>query len=589
MGKHSRRGVTAPAAAIAVAPAKPPERTGRHAGPAAETAPREEAAPSGSPGRGSAIMAAGSLVSRATGFVRTAVIVAALGTTLLGDAFQIANTVPNIVYFLILGGALNSVFVPELVRARRTHADGGAAHTDRLLTACLLGLLLLTAAAIVAAPWLVTAYAPDFTAAQRDLTVALARYCLPQILCYGLFTLLGQVLNVRGRFGAMMWAPVLNNLVVIGVFGLYLAIASDVTEAGAMTGGQALLLGLGSTAGVLAQVLALIPPLRAAGFRWRPRFDLLHAGLAAPVRAAVWTVLLVLVNQLALWVVTRLATSSAVRAAAEGVTTGVGFAAYTNAYQLWVVPQGIITVSLGTALLPRMSVAAADGTPRAAGRDLAWGLRRNAVAVVPAALVFLTLGPQLAGVIFQYGQTTEADVRVLAWILMAFAAGLPAFAGQYLVARAFYALGDTRTPFLLNLVIAAVQAGLAVCAYALLPPRWVVVGMAGGYAIACTVGLFCTSRALVRRIGRWPGTLGTHLRVALAAAPGAAAALLIADRCTARLGEGPVGDLAGLGLGSTALLLSVLLFARPLRVPEVGEMAAPVVRRLPGGARRRRS
>ncbi|WP_240796706.1 murein biosynthesis integral membrane protein MurJ [Streptomyces sp. RFCAC02] len=525
-------------------------------------------------------MALGSLVSRATGFLRTAVVVAALGTALLGETYQIANTVPNIVYFLILGGALNSVFVPELVRARRTHPDGGAAHTDRILTACLLGLLLLTAAAVLAAPWIVTAYAPDFTGAQRDLTVALARYCLPQILLYGLFTLLGQVLNVDGRFGAMMWAPVLNNVVVIGVFGLFLVIAGDVTDAGAMSGGQALLLGAGSTAGVLAQTVALVPSLRRAGFRWRPRLDLRGAGLSAPLRAAVWTVLLVLVNQLALWVVTSLATSAAVRAAADGVTTGVGFAAYTNAYQLWVVPQGIITVSLATALLPRMSASVADGSPAAAGRDLSWGLRRNAVAVVPAALAFLAFAPQVTGVIFQYGQTSDDDVRVLAWILMAFAPGLPAFAGQYLSARAFYALGDTRTPFLLNLVIATTQAALAGCSYLLLPPRWAVVGMAGGYAVACTVGLFCTTRTLVRRLGRWPGTLGTHVRVALAAAPGAVGGHLLAEWCAGRLGGGPAGSAAGLAAGGTVLLVSVVALAGPLRVPEVRALLRPVLRRL---------
>ncbi|MDT0345221.1 murein biosynthesis integral membrane protein MurJ [Streptomyces litchfieldiae] len=527
-------------------------------------------------------MAAGSLVSRATGFVRSAVVVAALGTTLLGDAYQIANTVPNIVYFLLLGGALNAVFVPELVRAAREHPDGGRAHSDRLLTVCAGGLLALTAVAVPAAPWLVTAYAPDFTGAQRDLTVALARYCLPQILAYGLFTLLGQSLTARGRFGAMMWAPVLNNLVIIGVFGLYLGIAGQAREAGQVTDGQALLLGLGSTAGVVIQVAALIPVLRSAGVRWRPRFDVRGAGLGAPLRAGVWTVLLVLVNQAAYWVVTSLATSAGVRAAAAGAAAGVGFAAYTGAYLLWVVPQGVVTVSLGTALLPRMSAAAARDDLAAVGHDLAWGLRRNAVAVVPATAAFLALAPQLTGVVFQYGQTDEADTRALAWILMAFAPGLPAFAAQYLLARAFYATGDTRTPFLLNLVIAGVGTGLVLLGYAVLPARWAVVGMAGAYAVACAVGLACTTAALVRRIGRWPGTCGAHLRVLAAVAPGALASWGLARWCGNALGDGPAGDAAGLALGGLALVVSLAALARPLRVPGV---PAAVLNRLPGRAR----
>jgi putative peptidoglycan lipid II flippase len=175
--------------------------------------------------RSGALMAAGSIVSRATGFVRSAVVVAALGTGLQADGYTVANTVPNILYMLLIGGALNAVFVPELVRAAREHTDGGAAYTDRLLTVCTAGLLALTALAVAGAPLIVSVYT-NYTGSQAELTVALARYCLPQILFYGLFTLLGQVLNARDRFGAMMWTPVLNNIVIIGVFGLYLAVAS---------------------------------------------------------------------------------------------------------------------------------------------------------------------------------------------------------------------------------------------------------------------------------------------------------------------------------------------------------------------------
>ncbi|MET9867912.1 lipid II flippase MurJ, partial [Streptomyces sp. NPDC006386] len=290
-------------------------------------------------------MMLGSLTSRATGFVRGAVVVAALGTALLGDAYNVANTVPNIVYILLIGGALNSVFVPELVRAAKEHADGGVAYTDRLLTLCLTALIAITALAVLAAPWVVSAYT-DYTGAQRDLTVALARYCLPQILFYGVFTVLGQILNARDRFGAMMWTPVFNNVTVIAVFGLYLGVARAASTADEVTDGQLLLLGLGSTAGIAVQALALLPSLRAAGFRWRPRFDWRGSGLGRPVRAAVWTLLLVLVNQVAYWVVTRLSTSAGVRAVAEGVREGVGYTAYSSAYQLWAVPQGIVTVSL---------------------------------------------------------------------------------------------------------------------------------------------------------------------------------------------------------------------------------------------------
>nr|WP_031518417.1 murein biosynthesis integral membrane protein MurJ [Streptomyces sp. NRRL F-5123] len=504
-------------------------------------------------------MMAGSLVSRATGFLRLAVITAAVGTAAAGDAFGVANTVPNIVYALMIGGALQSVFIPELVRAAKEHPDGGQAYTDRLLTLCAVGLLAVTSLAVLAAPLLVSAYAPDFDGAQRDLTVTLARYCLPQILCYGVFTLLGQVLGARDRFAAMMWTPVLNNLVVIAVFGLYLG-----TARGGIDDRDALVLGLGSTAGIAVQALGLLPSLRASGFRWHPRFDWRGAGLTQPMRAAVWTLLLVLVNQGAYWVVTRLSTSAGEHALTAGHGAGVGYAAYSNAYSLWVVPQGIVTVSLVTALLPRMSRAAADGDHAAVGADLTRGLNASGVAVVPAALAFVTLAPQITGVVFQHGATTDADAAAIGWMLTAFALGLPAFAGQYVLARGFYALGDTRTPFFLNVLIAGVNASLAAASYALLPARWAVTGMAAGYAVACTAGLLATSTLLRRRLGWRPGVLGHHLRLLGAFLPGAYLSLWAAHVCTGRLGTGLAGDAAGLLLGMAALLGPAVLLARPL-------------------------
>ncbi|BFP51165.1 hypothetical protein SCMC78_09720 [Streptomyces sp. CMC78] len=517
--------------------------------------------------RSGAVMAAGSVVSRATGFVRSAVVVAALGTGLTADGYTVANTVPNILYILLIGGALNAVFVPELVRAAKEHADGGAAYTDRLLTLCTVGLLALTALAVAAAPLIVGLYT-DYDDRQAELTVALARYCLPQILFYGLFTLLGQVLNARGRFGAMMWTPVLNNVVIIGVFGLYIAVAAS--SDGALSDTDAHLLGWGTTAGIAVQTLALIPALRAAKFRWRPRFDWRGSGLTRPMRAAGWLVLLVLTNQLAYWVVTRYSTIAGQEAFEQQVAGGAGYTAYSYAYQLWVVPQGIITVSLVTALMPRMSRAAADGDLAGLRRDVAYALRTSAAVVVPAATALLVLAPWVLGSVFGYGRTTDADITVMAGIMMAFAPGLLAFSGQYVLSRGFYAMSDTRTPFLLNLVIAAVQAGLSVAAYLLLPARWAVTGMAGASTVAFFAGFAVTGYVLSRRLSG-PGaasplrspTFGAHVRLIAACLPAGALAY-----GAARAAEG-AGDVAAAGAGTLALLLVVVLLARPFGIGEI--------------------
>ncbi|MEE1731321.1 murein biosynthesis integral membrane protein MurJ [Streptomyces sp. BE282] len=520
--------------------------------------------------RSGAVMAAGSVVSRATGFVRSAVVVAALGTGLTADGYTVANTVPNILYILLIGGALNAVFVPELVRAAKEHADGGAAYTDRLLTLCAVGLLALTGLAVAAAPLIVGVYT-DYDGRQAGLTVALARYCLPQILFYGLFTLLGQVLNARGRFGAMMWTPVLNNVVIIGVFGLYIAVAAN--SAGTLSDTDAQLLGWGTTAGIAVQTLALIPALRAARFRWRPRFDWRGSGLTRPMRSAGWLVLLVLTNQLAYWVVTRLSTTAGQEAFEQQVAGGAGYTAYSYAYQLWVVPQGIITVSLVTALMPRMSRAAADGDLAGVRRDVAYALRTSAAVVVPAATALLVLAPWVMGSVFGYGRTTGADITVMAGIMVAFAPGLIAFSGQYVLSRGFYAMSDTRTPFLLNLVVAGVNAGLSAAAYWLLPARWAVTGMAGASTVAFTVGFAVTGYVLARRVSatgtgsllRSP-TVGTHLRLIAACLPAGALAY-----GAARAAEG-AGDVAAAGAGALVLLLVVVLLARPFGIGEITAM-----------------
>ncbi|MDX2671507.1 murein biosynthesis integral membrane protein MurJ [Streptomyces sp. NRRL_ISP-5395] len=550
--------------------APPSACTSEHGRPSVSATVDSTAGPSVKPAsvlRSGAVMAAGSVVSRATGFVRSAVVVAALGTGLTADGYTVANTVPNILYILLIGGALNAVFVPELVRAAKEHADGGAAYTDRLLTLCTVGLLALTALAVAAAPLIVGLYT-DYDDRQAELTVALARYCLPQILFYGLFTLLGQVLNARGRFGAMMWTPVLNNVVIIGVFGLYIAVAAS--SDGALSDTDAHLLGWGTTAGIAVQTLALIPALRAAKFRWRPRFDWRGSGLTRPMRAAGWLVLLVLTNQLAYWVVTRYSTIAGQEAFEQQVAGGAGYTAYSYAYQLWVVPQGIITVSLVTALMPRMSRAAADGDLAGLRRDVAYALRTSAAVVVPAATALLVLAPWVLGSVFGYGRTTDADITVMAGIMMAFAPGLLAFSGQYVLSRGFYAMSDTRTPFLLNLVIAAVQAGLSVAAYLLLPARWAVTGMAGASTVAFFAGFAVTGYVLSRRLSG-PGTasplrsptLGAHVRLIAACLPAGALAY-----GAARATEG-AGDVAAAGAGTLALLLVVVLLARPFGIGEI--------------------
>src|SRR4051812_7365161 len=255
-------------------------------------------------------MAAGTIASRALGFVRSIVLAAAIGTALVGTTYAVANTIPNIVYLLLLGGVINSVFVPQLVRSAKEDPDGGQAYTDRLLTLTALALLAIAVVATVAAPLLIDAYASsDWTSRDKAVATAFAYWCLPQIFFYGIYTMLGQVLNSRRSFGPMMWAPIANNVIVIAVALAFLAFGTvDVEDPSSLSTGEIAFLGLGTTLGVVVQALVLVPAVVAGDFRFRPRFGFRGYGLGHAMRLGKWAVGFVLVNQGSFIVVTRLAT-----------------------------------------------------------------------------------------------------------------------------------------------------------------------------------------------------------------------------------------------------------------------------------------
>ncbi|WP_300600694.1 murein biosynthesis integral membrane protein MurJ, partial [uncultured Nocardioides sp.] len=275
--------------------------------------PTGEAAEERSVLSSSAVMAAGTTFSRLSGFIRSVLLAAALGNLVHADVFTIANTIPNMLYILLAGGVFNAVLVPQLVRAMGNDADGGEAYTNRIVTLAALFLASVTIALVLAAPWVVDLYtSDDWPPDAIDSTVAFARLCLPQVFFYGMFVLVGQILNSRGSFGPMMWAPIANNVISVATLVVYLVVfgAADGAERTAgYTSGQELLLGLGSTLGIAVQLLVLLPYLRAAGFRYRPRFDFRDTGLGHTLRLGTWTVLFVIVNQLAYTVVVRLAST----------------------------------------------------------------------------------------------------------------------------------------------------------------------------------------------------------------------------------------------------------------------------------------
>ncbi len=417
----------------------------------------------------SAVMAAGTTVSRLSGYVRSALLVAALGSGLHAELFNIANTVPNMLYILLAGGIFNAVLVPQLVRSQKQDADGGEAYTNRVVTAAALFLGVVTIALVVAAPWVMQLYLSDAydsarLAEHQQSVIDFARFCLPQVFFYGMFVLLGQILNARGRFGPMMWAPIANNLIAVAVLVTYLVAfgpAEGAELVGPFSPGEETLLGLGSTIGIVAQLLVLVPVLRAAGIRLRPRFDLRGTGLGHTLRLGVWTVLFVIVNQIAYTVVVNLASSGPAEAGPGD--PGTGYTVYSFAFLIVMVPHSIITVSLATAALPQLSRYAADGDLTRLAATLTSTLRSALAIVVPFALLLPLVARDTAHVIWGYGAGKD-NYEVFAPTLALFGIGLVFFTVHYLMLRGFYALERTRTVFLIQCVIAAVNVAAALAA-----------------------------------------------------------------------------------------------------------------------------
>jgi putative peptidoglycan lipid II flippase len=532
--------------------------------------------------RNSTVMAAGTVVSRLLGFGNKAVQGAAIGGALTAATFNVANVVPNMIYILLVGGVLNAVFVPQLVRAMKEHPEGGRAYTDRLLTLAGLVLLAITIIATACAPLVIRLVASS-SWSDKDVAVAVAFafWCLPQIFFYGLYSLLGQVLNARGSYGPMMWAPIVNNLVAIttGLAFITLFTADvDVERPSSLSGAAISLLGIGTTLGVAAQALILLPVLRRTGFRWRPRFDYRGHGLGKAGELAKWTLLFVLVNQLAYIVIVRLGTSID-KEAADVLDFGAGFVAYGAAYLVFILPHSIITVSVVTGLLPRMSRHAADGRLGDVRDDLDTGWRLISVGIVAAAAAFVALGPQITGVLFTtFDRQQPGTSHYIGLILAALGVGLPFFSAQYVALRGFYAMEDTRTPFLLQVAIGATNIGLALLAYSVLPLQWRMVGIAGAYAVTYLVGLALSTAVLRRRLGGLGGqqVLRTYVRLLVAALPSGLAAWGLARLVNHELGTGLAGSAAALAAGGVVLLVGFLATARAMRIDEVATLTTMV-------------
>ena len=489
--------------------------------------------------RSSLIMAAGTVTSRALGFARAVLLAAMIGvTTNAADAFGVANQLPNNVWAIIAGGVLNAILVPQLVKAR-AHSDGGAGYINRLLTLAIVVFGGIAILATVAAPLLVNIYTSGWKPSHLALATAFAYWCLPQLFFYGLYSMLGEVLNARSAFGPYMWAPVLNNVVSLaGMVAYILIFGLDPTGKTSVDNwgySQISLLAISATAGVAAQAVILLFAWRRIGLHFKPNFQWRGFGLAPALRAGAWTLAMVLATQIAGIFQTSVA-SSAVEGRAGGNVASV--AASSIAWLIFMLPHSVGTVSLATVYFTRIATHAHDGRMDDVKQDLRDGIRLVALISLLATAALIVLAYPISRVfVGEY-----AGTAALAQVLVAFLVGLLPFSVGFFLQKAFYSLEDTKTPFWITVLQSALYIAGALIIQVQVEPVHRVQALAFLTSSTVLISTMLYYVLLRRRIGVFgAGIFASMCRFAIAAAAGGL------------LGKVGLDSIGGTGPGSFAV------------------------------------
>jgi murein biosynthesis integral membrane protein MurJ len=513
--------------------------------------------------RSSKAMALGTLVSRATGFLRTFIFLYALGLYTTANAYNTANTLPNTVYYLMLGGVFTSVVVPMLVRAAKEDADRGEGYARRIYSLGVISLLVVTVVATLLAQPIASLYGGNLRGPNEyHLTVVLAYFFIPQIFFYGMDSLLGAILNVRGRFGANMWTPVINNVVVILVGLLFVVtVGKPGTQSNTISGYGVELLGIGTTLGIVIQSIALFPVMWRAGFNMKLTFRFRRDEIAEIGRMSGWMFGYVFSQWLGNLVVTRVANSA---------PTQTGISAYANAYQLFQLPYAIVGISVISALLPRMSGHANDRRYSLVREDFSKGVRLASVIVVPAAVFLAVLGAPICEFLFGHGHTTVDQARYIGEVFGAFCLGLLPFMLTQLQLRVFYSFHESRTPAVIGMLMLVIGViGYMVAKVALSPPH-IVIGLAFAFDIMTLAGAIIAWPLLLRRIGSLDGWRITRslIRMFIATIPGLLFAFVVMAVARSFVHQGPVYGLVATVVGGGGALLLYALCSRLLGIEE---------------------
>jgi putative peptidoglycan lipid II flippase len=548
--------------------------------------------------RSSAVMAAGTLVSRFLGFAKTWMLAAALGLgSTVNDTFINANNLPNLIFLLVAGGVFNAVLVPQIIKASKS-PDKGADYISRLLTLAVLVLLVLTLLVTLLAPSVIQLTTQGYSPQQKALAVSFAFWCLPQIFFYGLYALLTQVLNAHGAFGPAMWAPIINNIVAIAGLGMFIAImganAANPHTIDNWGSFQTILVAGFSTIGVVAQTAILLIPVFRLRLGLRPRFGWRGVGLGHAAKLSVWTLATAAVGQLAFLYVMRIATIPGterlrLQQAGDPAAASIpGNAVLEVASQLYLLPHSIIALSLATVLFNRMTRASQDGDRAALRSALSHGLRTMAVATVFGALALFALAGPLG--MFFSGNVRQDGV-MLAQTLTILALSTPFMSANFMMSRVFYANEDARTPFFIQLVLAMVNVAAAF-AIQFLPFDHIIFAIAilytGGNILSVIVSAIFLRRLLGHLDG--PRIASSYIRMGYAALGSALAGAVALWLLGSYSPDGfawsdRIAALVTIVVVGPVMLVAYFLLLKLFRVTELEDLLQPLLGRL----RRRRA
>lgn len=534
------------------------------------TGPQRSADTSPNIMKSSRAMALGTIASRGSGFLRTLMLVVALGGGPLANAYNVANTLPNTVYYLMIGGVFSSVVVPLLVKAAKTHSDKGEGYSERIFTLGAIALLIVTGIGMALAEPLISLYMPGAVPSQHHVAVLFAYFFIPQIFFYGMDSLLGAILNTKGKFGPNMWTPVINNVVVIAVFALFLVVGGKVgqTANGAISisSSDIDLLGFGTTLGILIQSLALFPIVKRAGFSFRLQFRFRRDEVSEIGGMAGWMLGYVVAQFLANFVLTFVAG----KASSQPGAASFGYSDYSYANQLFQLPYAIVGLSVISALLPRMSSHATDRRYSLVREDFSTGVRLASVIVVPAAVFLGVLGAPVCELLFGYGKETVAEARYTGEVFGLLSLGLIPFMITQLQLRVFYSFQNNRGPAIIGVFMLIVGAAGDFIALAVLPAKDVVLGLGAAYGLMTIAGAAVAWPMLLKHVGSLDGWRITRslVRMFIATLPGLAWAFVTMWAVGSLIHQGPLYGLASTIVGGGGALALFAACARMLKIEE---------------------